>query len=99
MILTGQPGDPSIKRAAVDVRKTKSLGELARDRALSGSGRPINSNHGKFGDVGRIQFFSKASAGLMTSVGGFSSGAKNLCSCSGKPGYDVAMQSVSWITV
>src|ERR1700736_3301186 len=95
----GQPGDSPIKRTAIDVRETEPLGELARNRAFSGSGRSVNRNHGKIGDGVRIQFFSRTPAGLITGVGGLSSGVKNFCNCAAKPGYEVAMHSVSSITV
>src|SRR5580704_13302659 len=99
MVLRGQPGDPSIERTAIDVRETESPGELARDRAFPRGGRSVNSNHRVFGDGFRIQFFSKTSAGLITGVGGFSSGDRNFCNRWANPGYEVAMQSVSSMTV
>src|ERR1700732_4903123 len=99
IMVIGQPRDPSIKCTAIDVRETESPRELARDRAFPGSGRAVNRNHRKFGDGIGIQFFSKTSAGLKTGVGGFSSGVRNFCNCWANPGYEVAMQSVSSITV
>src|ERR1700734_1282390 len=86
IVLVSQPGDSPVKCTAIDVRETEPFGELACDRAFTGSRRSINGNHRKFGDGIRIQFFSKTSAGLNTGVGGFSSGVKNLCNWLANPG-------------